>query len=62
MFTSMNSTDEWELDQEEVITINRQAYLDLVEDSKMLYALRKIGAVSTGIECEAIEFLKEEGE
>lgn len=60
MFTSMNSTDEWELDSEDVVTVQRHIMNALREDGNTLYALRKLGMVSAGQEAAAIEFLKGE--
>lgn len=60
-----NSTDEWELQgefPEEYIQIPMEEYVYLVDDSKLLYGLRKVGAVTTKIEGEAREFLQEEGD
>ena len=60
-----NSTDDWELQGEfpdEYIQIPMDEYVYLLDDSKLLYALRKIGVVTTKIELEAREFLQEEGD
>ena len=58
-------TEDWKLPcefPEEYIQIPMDEYMYLIDDSKLLYALRKVGAVTTKIEGEAREFLQEEGD
>lgn len=62
MFNSETDTNDWDLeDDNELVWVESEYLENLQEDSKLLYALRKIGAVPLNIEEEAIEFLKEEG-
>jgi hypothetical protein len=62
--TDENSgTDEWELDLDidNYTPVKNDRYRELIEDSNILYALRKIGIVTADVEAEAIEFLRDEG-
>lgn len=62
MLKSETSTDPWELEDEEFVTVDKGYYEVLLKDSALLYALRKIGAVPYNIEEEARDFLAEEGD
>lgn len=63
MFSDDRDTDNWEIDLEldNYTLVKNEEFVSLTNDSNMLYALRKIGAVTTELEDEALEFLRDEG-